>query len=186
MPPSVSHSMYYAAIVCPERVNEKILLFKNHMKAQFGCTVALKSPAHITLVAPFWFENDREKELSMALRSFWSEQEPFEINLDGFDHFNKRVLFVSVNRNPALKLLKEELEWHLVSVFTGRIEKEDRPFHPHVTIAGRDMQLSHFEKAWTFFSKKEFSEKFIADSVSLLKLVEGKWTVISERIWFND
>ncbi len=178
--------MYYAAVLCPEWLNKKILQFKNHMKAEFGCTIALKSPAHITLVPPFWFENVREKELLNALLSFWSELEPFEINLGGFDHFNQRVLFVSVDRNPELKRLKEELELHLTFSFPGVIEADHRRFHPHVTIASRDMQHAHFVKAWAFYSKKEFREQFIAENVSLLKLVEGKWVVIGTREWYGD
>lgn len=178
--------MYYAAVLCPENINEKIREYKNWMKSQFGCTVALKSPAHITLLPPFWFENDREAELLMALHSFWTELEPFEIRLSGFDHFSQRVLFVSAARNEALKMLKQEMELHFSHLFPGVIEKDLRPFHPHVTIASRDMQRSHFEKAWAYFSKKEFSERFVTDSVALMKLSEGKWKVAGKRVWFED
>ena len=186
MPAYLSHSMYFAAIVCPGRINEKILLFKNRMKAQFGYAVALKSPAHITLVPPFWLENERENELLLTLGAFSTDPGPFDIRLEGFDHFRKRVLFIAVMENPALNRLKELVETHFHSAFPGNINKDDRLFHPHVTIANRDMQLTHFEKAWEYFSKTDYAETFAAGAISLLKLVEGKWVVIGEKIGENQ
>ena len=71
--------MYFVAIVCPEQINEKVLQFKNWMKTRFDCTVALKSPAHITLVAPFWLENEKEAELIVSLMAFRSTTGHFDI-----------------------------------------------------------------------------------------------------------
>jgi len=59
--------MYYVAIVCPDNLNNKIKGFKLWMQEKFGCTVALKSPAHITLIPPFWFKGDDENMLLEAI-----------------------------------------------------------------------------------------------------------------------
>ena len=181
LPSDLSHSMYYAAIVCPERINEKVVQYKKWMKNRFGCTVALKSPAHITLLAPFWLENEKENELTGTLKSFNTLTGRFDIQLEGFGHFGKRVLFIAVKESPRLNQLKAEAEIHFQSSFAGIIKPDERPFQPHVTIANRDMQPSHFEKAWEHFSKTDYSETFSAGSVSLLKLVEAKWEVIGEK-----
>jgi 2'-5' RNA ligase len=61
------------------------------------------------------------------------------------------------------------------------IKKDDRPFHPHITIANRDMKPARFEKAWEHFSNKEFTESFDTNSIFLLKLNDGKWNVIGEN-----
>ena len=175
--------MYFVAIVCPEQINEKVLQFKNWMKTRFDCTVALKSPAHITLVAPFWLENEKEAELIVSLMAFRSTTGHFDIRLEGFDHFGKRVLFIAVMENLLLKQLKEQVDIHFLESFAGIMKKDTLTFHPHITIANRDMQPSHFEKGWEYFSKIDYSVSFTADSVSLLKLVEGKWKVILEKDW---
>jgi 2'-5' RNA ligase len=153
------------------------------MKEQFGCIVALKSPAHITIVPPFWFEESRENELLQALQSFSSRLSEVEIHLDGFNHFRKRVLFINVEENKMLIDLEVQAEDHFMESFSGCIKKDNRPFHPHITIANRDMKPSHFEKAWEYFSKKEFKETFNVNAISLLKLSQGRWTVMSEKIW---
>lgn len=175
--------MYYAAIICPAQINDKVLQYKQWMKEQFGCTAALKSPAHITLVPPFWFETAKENELLQTLQSFTSVINHLEIHLYGFSHFGKRVLFIGVPENFNLNRIKNETEGHFTSAFAQSIKKDDRPFHPHVTIATRDMKPSHFEKAWEYFSRHKFDETFTTKTISLLKLGDGKWNVPGEKDW---
>jgi 2'-5' RNA ligase len=178
-----THKMYFIAIVCPPETDLKILNFKFWMKEQFGSVVALKSPAHITLIQPFWFEEEKEDILRKALNEFENEKAVLEISLDGFSHFGKRVLFVSVKDNPSLEVLKWQLGKHFTGLFGDVIKKEDRFFQPHVTFASRDMKPGHFEKAWQHYEKIDFKEKFIVKKLSLLKLDHGKWNVISWKEW---
>src|SRR5258705_4374118 len=117
MSPSVLHSMYYAAIVCPPEVDEKVLGFKKWMKDQFGCVVALKSPAHITLIPPFWLNETREKDLHETLQSFTSEIGEQEIRLEGFFHFGNKVLFVNVKADPSLEELINRVELQFINSF---------------------------------------------------------------------
>lgn len=175
--------MYYIAVVCPSPVNEKVLQYKVWMKEQFGCMVALKSPAHITIIPPFWLEEKKEVELLETLQSFSSRLPEAEIQLEGFNHFGKRVLFINVGENKILNDLKTRAECHFMESFAGCIKKDNRPFHPHITIANRDMKPSHFEKAWEYFSEKEFEETFSVKKLSLLKLSKEKWNVIAEKNW---
>lgn len=177
------HNMYFVAILCPHPINEKILLLKNWMKEQFGCLVALKSPAHITLVPPFWLGEPKELLLLQSLQSFESTMDGLEIELDDFSHFGKRVLFVAVKENPALNKLKDQVEEHFMKSFSTSIQKDDHPFHPHITIANRDLKPSAFEKAWPHFNTREFHEIFLSNSICLLKLRAGKWHVIGEKQW---
>ncbi|MDX2048706.1 MAG: 2'-5' RNA ligase family protein [Chitinophagaceae bacterium] len=175
------HKMYYIAIVCPEEINKKVLDYKLWMRDRFGCTVALKSPAHITLIPPFWLAEEREKELHAALQSFSGYNSKPEIQLDNFSRFGKRVLFIHVKENPALEELKKQAENHFVKSFTDVIRIDERPFHPHVTIAGRDLKPGDFVKAWPYFAQKKFEEIFFVSNISLLKLEDGKWNVIGEN-----
>ena len=175
--------MYFVAIICPPSVDKKVLQYKHWMKEQFGCTVALKSPAHITLIPPFWLEDEKETALTVTLQSFSSDMDTLVIRLNGFSHFGRRVLFVKVNENPALEEIKKQVENHFSKVFNDTIKKDDRPFHPHVTIANRDIKPSDFLTAWEYFSKKEFNEIFYVNVISLLKLCQGKWKVIGAKPW---
>ena len=180
---SGAHSMFFVAIICPPSVEKKVLEYKRRMKEQFGCTVALKSPAHITLIPPFWLEDESETTLVDTLQLFSSDIDTLEIHLNGFSHFGKRVLFVKVNENPALEEIKKQVENHFSKVFNDVFKKDDRPFHPHVTIANRDIKPSDFLTAWEYFSKKEFNKIFHINGISLLKLCQGKWGVIGAKSW---
>ncbi len=183
MKTSAEHSMYYIAIICPGEPGNKIMRLKHWMKEQFGCVVALKSPAHITLIPPFWLEETAEEKLQQMLLSFTSNADELEIHLDGFSHFGKRVLFVQVKEDPAMEEIKKQVELHFLRSFQDVIKPDDRPFHPHITIANRDMKPGDFYKAWQHFSQTEFKEVFRAKTISLLKLSPGKWDVIGEKHW---
>ncbi len=175
--------MYYVALVCPPELNEKIRAFKLWMKANFGCTVALKSPAHITLVPPFWLPTAQRDELLKTFESFVSEQESFSVTLNGFSHFGRKVLFVQVDPNSVLEKLFKDVMEHFPRLLPGVIKNEERPFHPHVTIANRDLHPADFLTAWEYFSQQQFRESFTAHTISLLKLETGKWSVIAQHDW---
>lgn len=172
--------MYYVALVCPAFVNKKVLQYKNWMREHFDCIVALKSPAHITLIPPFWMEETTEDDLVAAIKEFRFPAELISVQLNGFSHFGHRVIFIVVTENPQLNRLKNETEEYFNNVFSF-IKKDERPFHPHITIASRDMKPSAFVKAWQHFSKLSFKESFNLPAISLLKLNNGKWHIIAEN-----
>lgn len=175
--------MYFIAVLCPTELDKKVQQYKLWMKEQFGCIIALKSPAHITLIPPFWLENESEIQLRNIFYAFTSDMPGITIQLNGFDHFSKRVLYVKVEKNPALAELKQQAEAHFISAFTKAIRKEDRAFQPHVTIATRDMSPSDFYKAWEQLSAQSFMYSFMTNTITLLKLSPGKWNIIAERNW---
>ena len=177
------HNMYFVAIVCPPELDKKILKFKKWVKDRYGPVVALKSPAHITLIHSFWLDESREMNLQNTFERFKFEVGELEIQLDGFSFFCKRTLFIRVHKDPTLSKLKQLVGNHFATSFGDAIKIGDQPFQPHVTIANRDIKPGDFEKAWQHFEKIKFAEKFCCSAISLLKLVAGKWQVIGEKKW---
>jgi 2'-5' RNA ligase len=177
------HKMYFIAVVCPQQIDEKILEYKHWMRDRFGCKAALKSPAHLTLIAPFWLEETKEPELLNVFDAFSTNIPAFVVKLNNFSHFSNRVLFVHVDTNEPLAMLQSEVETWFHQHFSNEIKLDQRPFHPHATIANRDMSPPTFLKAWQHFSKEDFNALFTVSSISLLKLSPGKWNVIREKIF---
>ncbi len=175
-------SMYYIALVCPDEVNDTVLNYKQWMLEQFGCKVALKSPAHITMLPPFYAEESREKEIKQLLGSF-SYKAPVPVRLNGFGHFRKNVIYISVEMNPALNSVKTAFDRHILHSQLKEIKIDTREFHPHVTIANRDLQAKDFATAWKKFSTENFSAEFDIGELSLLKLSQGKWETIYRHVW---
>lgn len=179
----VTHAMYFVAIMCPPGLDQHVLQFKYWMREQFGCVVALRSPAHITIIPPFWLNLNVERKLQETLQAFGRDRNELIIQLDGFSTFGKRVLFIRVLENPELEEIKRQAEQHFAGTFGNLIPKDDRPFHPHITIANRDLKPGDLEKAWLHFSDKNCKENFSSKTISLLKLTEANWKVIAEKRW---
>ena len=178
---AATHSMFYIAVLCGPEIDKKIQAHKVWMRERFGCTVALKSAAHITLIPPFWLANEQEQLLIETLHSFATSVQPFTIHLKNFAHFSNKVIFAAVEENHLLGSLRKATEDHFMVPFHNSIKPDDRPFHPHVTIANRDIKPGDFNKAWAHFEKLHFDETFEASKISLLKLSPGKWNVTAEQ-----
>jgi 2'-5' RNA ligase len=170
--------MYFVALVAPKEINDDVLKWKNFMKERFDCSVALRSPAHITLVPPLWMDESHENKLQNEIRGFSQQQASFEINLKDFSAFRPRVIFVDVIATQLLKTLQAQLLQFLVKPNIFPIEKDDRPFHPHITIATRDLHKKSFHEAWEIFKEKTYEASWLVNSMSLLRHNQKNWDVI--------
>ncbi|MGV3528466.1 MAG: 2'-5' RNA ligase family protein [Flavisolibacter sp.] len=171
--------MYYIAVVLPGELNAVIIKHKELMLERFQAKVGLKSPAHITIIPPFWMEPAREPSLISDVNHVADEIVPFEIQTKNFNCFKPRTIYVDVQHSPPLKALKETAE----EFFTAgeyKIKREERPFRPHITIATRDLAKHHFAEAWAIFENKKFEKEFTADSLSLLRHNGKTWDVINK------
>ena len=170
--------MYFNALVAPEEINRQVLEWKNFMKEHYGCVVALRSPAHITLIPPFWMEETLEQELENVLAEFSKQKKSFEILLKNFSAFKPRVIYVSVETNESLQKMQPELERSIINAGSFPIKPGDRPFHPHVSIATRDLYKKAFHEAWDIFKEKKYNAAWMVNGISLLKHNEKNWEVI--------
>jgi 2'-5' RNA ligase len=170
--------MYFIAIVAPKEIADDVLNWKNLMKERFNCLVALRSPTHITLVPPFWMDELLEHKLKDSIAAFSQQQPSFEIYLENFGAFRPRVIFVDVVANRSLEALYAQLLQFLIAPNIFPVKKDDRPFHPHITIATRDLHKKTFQEAWEIFSGKEYKTSWRAESVSLLRHNQKNWDVI--------
>lgn len=170
--------MYFIAIVAPPEINRKFLTWKSMMRDRYQCQVALRSPAHITLVPPFWLPEEKEQVLKSGLSGFCESQDVFLIEIEDFSCFPPRVIFAEIKKSDALELLFQKLNKYLLSKEEFSIRMNDQPFHPHITIASRDLYKKAFHEAWGLFSEKEYRDHWLATGVSLLRHNQKKWDVI--------
>lgn len=169
--------MYFLAVVAPAVINEQVLKWKHYMREHYGCVVALKSPAHITLVPPFWMDLSLEKDLMNDADAFASQQHGFEIHLKNFDAFKPRVIFVGIEKSNELNGLRASLENYLLSLGRYPIKKETRPFHPHLTLANRDLRKKDFAPAFEHFNSIDYEAVFPVTAISLLRHSGTEWDV---------
>ena len=169
-------SLYFIAILPPEPILSEIRHMKVYVKERFDSGRALRSPAHITLVPPFLADEQGLEKVHALLSDVANNASPFDVEIDGFDCFRPRVVFV----NPKPNLALESLQRQLIGLSDQWKRYADKGFHAHITIAFRDLSPKAFEKAWAYFEGREFKRLFAADSISLLLNGQEGWSVIRE------
>jgi 2'-5' RNA ligase len=176
---NVNSRMYFMAVVLPDNLDVKIRAYKKLMQERYGCKVGLKSPAHITLVPPFWMPEEKEEDLKKEMIELALDIAAFSIATSDFSAFRPRTIFVAVKESDQLKLLKKATDSRLGQNNFG-IKTENRPFHPHITIATRDLHKKDFAASWPLFENEHFREDFEVSSLSLLKHNGKTWDVVFE------
>ena len=177
--------MYFIALVAPEDINKQVLKWKHWMKERYQCEVALRSPAHITLVPPFWMKPELETDLTSSIGEFSKRRGKFSAQLNNFSHFRSRVIFIDVMPNELLTKLKDDLFYFLQAASRYPLKEDKRPFHPHVTIATRDLHKKAFEEAWAHFREKKYAVEWMIQNISLLKHNGKDWDVIATSPFFQ-
>lgn len=172
----MNNTLYFAAVIPPEPVYSLTQDLRLYCADKFDARHALKSPPHITLLSPFRCEPERVTEASEVLKSVCRETPPFSVRLHDFGHFNRRVLYIGTDTNTALMSFQEKLE----AAARNREELfhynyHPRPFHPHLTLAFKDLSEAMFEKAWEEFRDKPFEAEFTADRLIILKHTGERW-----------
>jgi len=172
---------YFIAIIPPPPIYDKANALKNLFKDQYNSKASLNSPPHITLHMPFEWKEDRETLLIEKLSDFVNGLPKPRITITGFDCFRPRVIFLNVQKTPELAKLQKELQSFCKRTFQlFNAQYRDLPFHPHLTLAFRDLKKNAFEEAWKEFEKKEFSASFLTERIALLKHNEKTWEVFKE------
>jgi len=170
--------LYFVAVVLPQVLNEKIQVFKTYMQERWGCTVGLKSPAHITLIPPFWMNETLERALLHDLDLLCASVQPFQITMHQFAAFKPRTIFIEPVLHEDLKKLKRTVDVFCNTHPQYGAKPDTRPFHPHITIATRDLHKQSFAEAWAHFENKKFEAEFHVDALNVLRHNTRFWDVI--------
>ena len=178
---STERDRYFIAIIPPSPYVEQALEFKNYFKDRYQSKASLNSPPHITLHMPFEWTASDEDGLVEALQVFLSNTSSVKIDLDSFGCFAPRVIFIQIISTPELASLQHQLRQFCkqkLGLFNA--DYKDLPFHPHITLAFRDLKKPAFAEAWAVFKDKKFEGEFSADRICLMKYEERKWNVFKE------
>lgn len=171
---------YFIAILPPEPVFSEIEQIKLEISKKYNNKSALRSPAHITLHMPFEIKEKKEASLIESLEKFRFHS-GFKIQLKNYSCFEPKVIFIDVTKNELLSAFQKELVFHVKSEFNIFNQYEDkRAYHPHVTIAFRDLKKENFYLANEEYKTKVFSAEFTVSSFFLLKHNGKIWEPFKE------
>jgi 2'-5' RNA ligase len=173
--------LYFVAIVPPSPIYEEAIEQKMYFKTKYNSKASLNSPPHITLHMPFRWVEKNEDELASHLEKFARDNDAINIKLNGFSSFPPKVIFINVEITAELETLQRNLERHFkrqMNLFNANYKEQ--PFHPHLTLAFRDLKKPNYQKAWEEFVGKNYQAEFLAHKLALLKHSGSVWEVFQE------
>ena len=144
----------------------------NEIKCVFGrdykCAMATSKP-HITVAYFLLVGRRMEARVLKYLTRFLSSCKPFDLEIDGFDHFLTHTIFLKVNDNDSIKTLVKDIR----KKFRKYLMPDEKfpPFFcttPHLTIARR-MAPEQFNKAWPIWQNHELKVSFNVNELVLIK-----------------
>lgn len=175
-------NLYFIAIIPKSELREKITLIKQDFANRFNSKHALKVYPHITLKAPFKLSPSVHDELLKWVSDLHILQKQFTVELKDFGAFNNKrnpVVFVQPVVTKELQSLQQQLISSFSSAFPACIDRVDREFSPHMTVAYRDLSPEMFKQAWKEYQHKQFDASFEVDAVYLLQHDSKKWNIVA-------
>ena len=125
----------------------------------------------------------------MCLDDFVLKQKKFSVQLNGFGCFEKnpnKVIFVRMEKCEPMNELHEKL----MAVLRGKMNflPKETPlhFHPHMTVAYRDLSNEQFELAWKEYEIKKYESTWEAKSICLMKHNFKTWEILKEFRFKQD
>ena len=173
----LEESLYFIAALTPPEVASAVISIKLEFADRFESSHALKLPAHITLQSPFGMHQRDEKTLKKALTVFFSRMPSFQVqcrNFGSFSRGNSPVIFIQPVENKILNSIHKSLMLFLRELGFPK-EKTSLKFHPHMTVAYRDLTVDNYQKAWSEFEQRHFEADFQVEKIYLLRHDGKKW-----------
>lgn len=164
----ITEQLFFIAIIPPEPIKKKVQKIKQDFANSYRVAHALKSPPHITLIPPFKINAQTEPAITDFLETKAKETSSFPLALQDYSCFKPRVIFL----NPVFSRELEMLQKRLENAFYRRFplgKASTRPYHPHLTIAFRDLTRKKFYEAWSLYKEQAYKAQFQVDRFCLLR-----------------
>lgn len=172
---------FFIALLPPVDVQKVANEIKQHFADVYQSRKAFNSPPHITLQAPFKWEDENLPVLEESLDRFSQTQPPIPIALSGFGAFKPRVIFINPLKTPELMKIQQDLLFHLETqlAIVDEVAKK-RTFSPHMTVAFQDLTKENFKRAWPEFKDRALDFEFVVPQLTLLIHNGKNWEIHKE------
>jgi 2'-5' RNA ligase len=152
---------------------DKIMQLKKEFADTYQATTALWSKPHLT-VANFLQYEMIEPKLLQKLQQLTKTLQPIKIELKDFGSFPAHTIYINVTSKVPIQTMVKKIRTETQKLM--KLNKDNTPhfmLEPHFTIA-RKLLPWQYEKGWLAFSHKEFTGRFIASNMLLLKRPLGE------------
>lgn len=167
---------HFIGVLLPDNLTSMVEECRRYMNRTYGCRSGHATPVHVTLVPPFALPRDyTTADVVEELLRGVPQDSGFSARTENFDAFGDRTLFAAVRPAPEWNRLKNAAETALRGAFPGCLRKDPRPFHPHITVANRDIPPGASTAALRVLSGKKFEEDFPVDNMTVFVRKGGGW-----------
>lgn len=168
---------YFIAAIPPEYLVTYLTGVKQSIADKYNSKAALNQPPHITLVPPFELEDNEVNKVDNLITEYLETHAyPFLITLQNYGNFSPKVIFMDVVPNDRLTTLANDLTINLQ--LKEIIKSSDYNFHPHITVAFKDLTEDNYTLAWKEYKDKKVYFNWDLNQISLLKYENKSWIVI--------
>jgi 2'-5' RNA ligase len=177
----------YLLVLNPhEELRNKIIKVKQAFYDTYKASSAIGGKPHITLANFLQYELMEERlinRLQMTAMGF----HPIKVELRDYGSFPSHTIYITVVSKLPVQLLVKTIRTDAQRLM--KLNDDNKPhfmLEPHITIA-RKLQPWQYEKGWLEYSHKQFTGRFIADSMLLLKRPVGELKYqIAKRFEFQN
>ena len=177
----------YLLVLNPhEELRNKITKVRQEFNDEYKVSTALGGKPNIILANFLQYEM-MEERLINRLKVVAMGFHPIKVELRDFGSFPSHTIYINVVSKVPVQTLVKEIRHETQRLM--KLNDDNKPhfiLEPHFTIA-RKLQPWQYEKGWLEYSNKNFSGRFIADGMLLLKrpLDEKKYQVV-QRFEFQN
>lgn len=172
------------AIVLPEPAYSFVIEQQNYIASTWGPRHALRTPPHLTLIEPLALSANEITIIESLCSKAAASHTAFHIRVCGYGAFVPRVVFINPIIPTDLIQLQSEMRTKIQEIIPDVLKKyEERTFHPHITVAHRDMNTDQFEMMWGYFENLKLDLEFTIDRFHILGHRSTGWEVDHEFIF---
>jgi len=168
---------HFIGVLLPEDITLTLEDCRRYMREAYGCKSGHATPIHVTLVPPFQLPDEYSTE-DLA-RGIEDDVLPkglgFTGHIDNFDAFGDRTLFAKVVKDEKWTALRDAVYSAVVMAAPGCTKKDSRPFHPHISVANRDIPAGVMTDALQVMNELNLAEDFPVDNITIFERQNGKW-----------
>src|SRR5687768_12412717 len=163
---------YLLVLSPPEVLWNKIMNIKEEFAGKYKNDIAKFTKPHITLIN--WVSLElMEERMVQRLQTIAMGTTPFKVELKDYGSFPTHTIIINVvSKVPIQSLVKEMKQAQKLMT----LDKDNKPHFietPHLSIC-RKLKPWQYEEGWLEFSNRQFTGRFIADSMLLLKRPAGE------------
>ena len=163
----------YLLVLRPhEDLWNKLLKLKDSFAIQYQAQQARHSKPHITLVKFSQYEMMEDRFVN-RLKMIAMGYPPVKIELADFGSLPSHSIYINVTSKIPIQNLVRQIRSETQRLM--KMNDDHKPYfmmEPHLIIAQK-LQPWQYEKAWSLYSNKHFTGRFIATNMLLLKRAAG-------------